>query len=59
MVKKTDGTLVPTGTPPGLSPAVDPGTANGGTCTGEMDQARALQYAPEADFIDIDTGLNS
>ena len=60
MVKTKAGTLYPTGTPAGLATAVDPGSVNGpGTCTGEMDQSRAMQYGPQADYINIDTGLNS
>ena len=55
MVKKQAGTLVPSGTPAGLATAADPG----GGCTGEMDQSRQLQYAPQADYISVDTGLNA
>jgi hypothetical protein len=60
MVKKQAGTLYPTGTPAGLATAADPGSTNGpGKCTGEMDQSRAMQYGPQADYISVDTGLNS
>ena len=55
MVRKQAGTLVPSGTPGGLATAADPG----GGCTGEMDQSRQLQYAPQADYISVDTGLNA
>jgi hypothetical protein len=54
MVKKTDGTMVPTGTPPGLATIVAPG----GGCTGELTQARQLQYAAQTDFIDVNAGLD-
>ena len=55
MVRKQAGTLVPSGTPAGLATAADPG----GGCTGDMDQSRQLQYAPQADYISVDTGLNA
>ncbi|MGB8297581.1 MAG: hypothetical protein WCG85_19335 [Polyangia bacterium] len=53
MVKKNDGTLVPSAPPPGLSTAVNPG------CTGDMTQARQLQYSAQTDFINVDSGLDT
>ena len=54
MVVKTDGTLHPAGTPPGLDSPSNPG--NG--CIGMMDQARSLQFEAVADFEDVNTGLD-
>jgi MYXO-CTERM domain-containing protein len=54
MVKKNDGTLVPSANPPaGLSTAANPG------CTGDMTQARQLQYAAQTDFINASAGLDT
>ena len=59
MVRKAaDGSLYPTGTPAGLSTAADPGSANGGNCTGGVNQSRQLQYSAQADFIDVSAGLD-
>jgi len=54
MVRKTDGTLYPSTPPPGLSSIAAPG----GGCTGELTQARQLQYAAQTDFIDVNAGLD-
>ncbi len=54
MVKKVDGTLYPVPPPAGLSSIVAPG----GGCTGELTQARQLQYAAQTDFIDVNAGLD-
>ena len=54
MIVKADGTLYPTGTPPGM----DNPTAAGGGCIGDMAQARSLEYQAIADFEDVNTGLD-
>ena len=54
MVVKTDGTLYPTGTPPGIDSPSSPG--NG--CVGDMAQGRSLQFQAVADFEDVNTGLD-
>jgi len=54
MVKKNDGTLVPSANPPpGLSTPANPG------CTGDMTQARQSQYAAQTDFINVSAGLDT
>ena len=54
MVKKNDGTLVPSANPPpGLSSPANPG------CTGDMTQARQSQYAAQTDFINVSAGLDT
>ena len=54
MVKKNDGTLVPSASPPpGLSSPANPG------CTGDMTQARQSQYAAQTDFINVSAGLDT
>jgi hypothetical protein len=55
MVVKTDGTLYPA--PPSL-PGLDNTVAPPSPCTGELSQARTLQYQAVADFEDPGTGLD-
>lgn len=53
MVKTAAGTFIPATTPlPGLDTPVNPG------CTGDMAQARSLQYSSIADFEDEASGLD-
>jgi len=54
MVVKTDGTLYPAAPPAGLDTSGNPG--NG--CTGDVTQARSLQYEAMADFENVGTGLD-
>jgi len=53
MVVKTDGTLYP-GTPAGLDSATPPPKP----CTGDVTQARSLQYSAASDFEDAGTALD-
>lgn len=52
MVRTSAGTLVPAPPPPGLDNPVNPG------CTGDMTQARSLQYSAITDFEDVNSGLD-